>query len=70
MGPGGKGFRRAGGLTKECVMSDEPKAKIDVNALSDRRFSDMTPGEKLRFIGKALVFLISGGFIYPTLWVD
>ena len=51
-------------------MSEEPKAEKDINALSDRRFSDMTPGEKLRFIGKAIVFLASGGFIYPTLWVD
>ncbi len=51
-------------------MSDEPRVDKEVTALGDRRFSDMTPGEKLRFIGKAFVFLISGGFIYPTLWVD
>ena len=51
-------------------MSDEPNAGKDINALADRRFADMTPGEKLRFIGKAVVFVISGGFIYPTLWVD
>ena len=38
--------------------------------LQDRRFKQMAPGEKLIFVGKALVFLVSGGFIYPTLWVD
>jgi hypothetical protein len=26
--------------------------------------------EKLRFIGKALVFFVSGGFVFPTLWID
>ena len=39
-------------------------------ALNDRRFTDMTGGEKVAFIGKAIVFFASGGFIYPTLWVD
>ena len=41
-----------------------------VRALNDRRFVDMTPKERLVFIGKAFVFIISGGFIYPTIWVD
>ncbi len=30
----------------------------------------MNGSEKLVFIGKVCVFLISGGFIYPTIWVD
>ena len=51
-------------------MSVERKAEKDVSALADRRFSAMTPGEKFRFICKAFVFGISGGFIFPTLWVD
>lgn len=38
--------------------------------LSDRRFKDMSFNEKLVFIGKAAVFLASGGFIYPTIWID
>ena len=33
-------------------------------------FRDMTGGEKVAFIAKALVFLVTGGFIYPTLWID
>ena len=37
---------------------------------TDKPFSAMTRNEKLVFIGKALVFLVSGGFIYPTLWID
>jgi hypothetical protein len=39
-------------------------------SLNDRRFKQMSVREKLAFIGKALVFFISGGFIFPTLWVD
>jgi hypothetical protein len=30
----------------------------------------MSFSEKLVFMGKALVFFLSGGFIFPTLWVD
>ena len=36
----------------------------------EKLFRDMTGGEKAAFIGKALIFLVSGGFIYPTLWID
>ena len=41
-----------------------------VEPLKDRRFADMNGSEKLVFIAKALVFIVSGGFIYPTIWVD
>ena len=36
----------------------------------EKLFRDMTPGQKLAFMGKALVFFISGGFLYPTMWID
>ena len=36
----------------------------------DRRFKDMSVKEKLVFIGKAAVFFVSGGFIFPTIWID
>ena len=35
-----------------------------------KRFVDMTGGEKVTFIGKAFVFFLSGGFVYPTIWID
>ena len=38
--------------------------------LNDRRFVQMTSRERLVFIGKAFVFIISGGFIFPTIWVE
>ena len=36
----------------------------------ERLYRDMSSREKLVFIGKAAVFFISGGFIYPTIWID
>jgi hypothetical protein len=38
--------------------------------LQDRRFKQMSGHEKLVFAGKALLFLVSGGFVFPTLWTD
>lgn len=35
-----------------------------------KRFSQMTGLEKIRFVSKAFVFFVTGGFVYPTLWVD
>jgi hypothetical protein len=40
------------------------------DGLNDRRFVDMNSKEKLAFIGKAMVFFLTGGFVYPTMWVD
>ena len=36
----------------------------------EKSFAVMTSGEKARFIGKALVFFVSGGFIFPTMWIE
>ena len=41
-----------------------------VESLNDRRMKDMSFREKLIYLGKVIVFLISGGFIFPTIWVD
>jgi hypothetical protein len=41
----------------------------DGNA-TPRSFSELTGGKKFRFVCKAFVFFVSGGFVYPTLWVD
>ena len=37
---------------------------------SGKRFGELTFLQKLRFVGKSLVFFTSGGFIFPTMWVD
>lgn len=51
-------------------MSDQPQVPYQEKPLNDKPLSAMTPGEKAGFLGKALVFFVSGGFIYPTIWVD
>lgn len=51
-------------------MSDQPEAGGGERPLNDKPFSAMTTGEKVSFLCKALVFFVSGGFIFPTLWID
>ncbi|MBI3916390.1 MAG: hypothetical protein HY322_05220 [Betaproteobacteria bacterium] len=51
-------------------MSDEPTVQGEECRLTDQPFSAMTFGQRLNFIGKALVFFVSGGFIFPTMWID
>jgi hypothetical protein len=51
-------------------MSDQPEPLHHEKPLDDKPFSAMTPGEKVSFICKAFVFFVSGGFIFPTLWID
>ena len=36
----------------------------------EKLYSQMSGREKLTFIGKAFVFFVSGGFIFPTIWID
>jgi hypothetical protein len=48
-------------------MSDSIKSH---EGLNDRRFRQMSGSEKLVFVVKAFVFFISGGFVFPTIWVD
>ena len=42
----------------------------DPKPLNDKPFSAMNSGEKITFIWKAAIFIISGGFIFPTIWID
>ena len=51
-------------------MSNPPEVRSNERPLNDKPFSAMTVGEKTSFICKALVFFVSGGFIFPTLWID
>lgn len=37
---------------------------------SGKRFSELSAADKLRFIGKATLFFLSGGFVFPTMWID
>jgi hypothetical protein len=55
-----------GSAPQECQVMTQAK-KI---APPEKLYSQMTGREKLSFIGKAFVFFASGGFIYPTIWID
>ena len=54
----------------ENIMSNPPEVQNDEHRLNDKPFSAMTAGERVRFLGKVFVFLVSGGFIYPSVWVE
>ncbi len=50
-------------------MADDVK-NDDVNEVTGRRFVDMDFSEKLRFIGKVCVFLVSAGFAFPNIFSE
>lgn len=35
-----------------------------------KAFGDMTGGEKVTFLWKAVVMLITGGFVFPNIFVE
>ena len=41
-----------------------------VNQVKSRKFSDMNGLEKVTFVGKVILFLITGGFAFPTIFSD
>jgi hypothetical protein len=45
-------------------------AKAKNTVAAEKLYRAMTGREKLFFIGKACIFFISGGFVFPTLWID
>ena len=52
-------------------MSQKDQMHPDrINEVRARKFSDMSGMEKLKFIGKVCLFIISGGFAFPTIFSD
>jgi hypothetical protein len=52
-------------------MKSKTLANTNVSASEgQKRFRDMASQEKLRFIGKSVLFVLTMGFVFPTLWVD
>ena len=35
-----------------------------------QKFKDMSAGQKVVFIGKSFIFIITSGFAFPTIWSD
>mgnify|MGYP003333836039 FL=1 len=38
--------------------------------LTGKSFGEMSGSEKLTFIGKAFVMLLTGGFVFPNIFVE
>lgn len=52
-------------------MADSKETQPDqINKVTSQKFSDMSGLDKLIFLGKVVVFVCSGGFMYPTLFSD
>jgi hypothetical protein len=51
---------------KAGVSGMEPASK-DVNTIAAKPFSQMTGMEKMKHVGKVIVFLLSFGFIFPNI---
>lgn len=49
---------------------DQPKQSGGINAVSGRKFSKMSSGEKLRHVGKVIVFLLTFGFAFPNIFSE
>ena len=39
-------------------------------SLTGKPFGDMTGGEKITWLGKCFLMLITGGFAYPNIFVE
>lgn len=49
---------------------DQPKQSAGINAVTGGKFSKMSGGEKLRHVGKVIVFLLTFGFAFPNILSD
>lgn len=49
---------------------DQPKQAGDVNAVSGDKFSKMSVTQKVRHVGKVIVFLLTFGFAFPNIFSD
>ncbi len=55
-------------LNLEIRMVD-PQQPTPIST-TGKAFGDMTGGEKFTFLWKAFVMLITGGFVYPNIFVE
>jgi hypothetical protein len=53
-------------------MADTPKTAQSTTsfALTGKPFGDMSGAEKITWIGKCLIMLITGGFAFPNIFVE
>jgi len=49
---------------------DTGKKAGDVNAVTAKPFAQMTAFEKIKHVGKVIVFILSFGFAFPSIFSD
>ena len=55
-------------LTGEFIMAET--VNTSTPPATGKKFANMSAGEKVVFIGKSFVFLLTAGFAFPTIWSD
>ncbi len=51
-------------------MADKQQTSAAPVSLTGKPFVDMTGSEKVTWIGKCVVMLVTGGFAFPNIFVD
>jgi hypothetical protein len=70
LGAGARGFFYQY-LNRRIIMADQNQAVAQPTpASTGKAFVDMNGGEKLSFLGKVVVMLITGGFAFPNVFVE
>lgn len=52
------------------MASQDTQARTGTGKAANQKFSEMSAGGKLAHIGKAILFFISFGFAFPSLFSD
>jgi hypothetical protein len=55
---------------RSISMADEKQAAQGSAAPSSKKFGEMNGTEKIKFVGKVFVFLLTAGFAYPHILQD
>ena len=51
-------------------MDQKPAAPQPIPVSTGKAFTDMDGSEKITFLGKVVVMLITGGFAFPNVFVE
>jgi hypothetical protein len=57
-------------LETHMADSQKPAQGSAPVSLTGRRFVDMSGGEKITWLGKCVIMLITGGFAFPNIFVE
>ncbi len=51
-------------------MANQTQQSKSAAAAAKPKFSDMSTGDKMKHVGKVIIFVISFGFAFPSLFSD